>query len=166
MSLESPRLHLPLLTAGQAQKELTHNEALALIDMGLGAAVESAGLDIPPLAPAPGQCWILGSSPTGVWLGQPGALACWTEAGWRFLPAVEGLSVWVKDQQLWTVREGSTWAMGRLRGNSILLDGLQGVGPQQPSVAMPTGGAVIDTEARDAIAAILSRLTEHGLIAA
>ncbi|MFD1610979.1 DUF2793 domain-containing protein [Sphingomonas tabacisoli] len=166
MSLESPRLHLPLISAGQAQKELTHNEALTLIDIGLAAAVESAGVDAPPSTPTPGQCWIIGSAPTGVWLGQPHALACWTEAGWRFLPAVEGLSVWVKDQQLWAVREGSTWMIGRLRGSRINLEGLQVVGPQQPSVAVPSGGAVIDAEARAAIAAILSRLTEHGLIAA
>lgn len=42
------RLRLPLLTAGQAQKEVTHNEALLLLDLLVQASVQSAGLTSPP----------------------------------------------------------------------------------------------------------------------
>ena len=42
------RLRLPLLTAGQAQKEVTHNEALLLLDLLVHASVQSAGLTSPP----------------------------------------------------------------------------------------------------------------------
>lgn len=165
MSLESARLQIPYLAAGQAQKELTHNEAVTLMDVGLAASVESAGLNTPPSSPVPGQCWIVGPVPAEAWAGHSDALACWTEWGWRFLPAVEGWSVWIKDQQLWAVREGSAWIVGRLRGSAIYLNGQQVVGARQPPVSVPVGGAVVDPDARAAIEAIISRLVAHGLIA-
>src|SRR3954463_5942061 len=97
MSLETARLRFPFIAAGQAQKEVTHNEGLALIDIGMGAAAESSWVDTPPSSPALGQCWIIGSAPSAAWADHPEELACWTDGGWRFLPKVEGLSVWVKD---------------------------------------------------------------------
>lgn len=39
------------------------------------------------------------------------------------------------------------------------------MGPRLAAMAEATGGTVIDTEARAAIAAILDRLRQHGLIA-
>jgi hypothetical protein len=47
------------LQAGQAQKELTHNEALALIDMLLHAQVESMTVATPPGGAVVGQCWVV-----------------------------------------------------------------------------------------------------------
>ena len=66
---DSARLGLPLLAPGQAQKELWHNEALALLDIAVQAVVEEVGRDAPPGAPQPGQCWIVGAAPTGDWTG-------------------------------------------------------------------------------------------------
>jgi hypothetical protein len=92
-SSTSPRMALPLLVSGQAQKELTHNEALLLIDMALMPLVESAGLNAPPSAPQIGQCWIIGSSPTGAWSGAANHLAAWTAGGWRTLAVPERAEV-------------------------------------------------------------------------
>ena len=115
MSLQSARLGLPLLSAGQAQKEITHNEALALLDAAVGAVAESVGDNVPPSAPEPGQCWLVGDAPTGEWAGQTGALACWTGSGWRFVPAIEGMQVWVRDAELLAVRSAGDWAIGDVR---------------------------------------------------
>ena len=49
------RLSMPLLSAGQAQKELFHNEALQLLDMAVAAAVETPPQDDPPAGPAEGR---------------------------------------------------------------------------------------------------------------
>ena len=160
----SPRLALPLLAAGQAQKEVTHNEALTLIDVTLGACAESAGTDVPPATPSIGQCWIVGLAPTGAWTGKAGALAGWTEGGWRFVPAVEGMRVWLKDRQLQALRQESGWVVGEEPVARVLIEGEQVVGPRQPSVPVPSGGATVDAEARTAIASIIERLSAHGLI--
>ncbi|MBS0502619.1 MAG: DUF2793 domain-containing protein [Proteobacteria bacterium] len=166
MALLSGRFGLPLLAAGQAQKELTHNEALALIDAALCPAAESAAIATPPISPAIGACWIVADAPTGAWSGQAGCLACWTTGGWRFLPAAEGMRVWLKDQSLWAVREATEWVMGEERASRILVDDQPVVGARGAAVALPAGGATIDAEARTAIAAIIDRLAAHGLIEA
>jgi hypothetical protein len=75
---------LPLIAAGQAQKEITHNEALGLIDIMVQLVVESAGLAMPPASPSYGQCWIVGTGGTGAWSGKDGAVAGWTANGWLF----------------------------------------------------------------------------------
>ena len=162
----SARHALPYLAAGQAQKELTHNEALALIDAGLHPAVVSAGVNTPPADPEPGQCWLLGSTPTSEWADHGAALACWTSGGWRFLPAIEGMCVWVIDQQLWGVYEASGWQIGKARAGEVSIGGQQVVGARLSGVPTPSGGTTIDVEGRAALAAIIDRLATHGLIAA
>lgn len=161
----SARHQLPFLSAGQAQKELTHNEALVLIDAALHASAVTMGLNAPPIAPEAGACWIVGAAPSGAWAGQPGALACWTASGWRFLAPREGMRVWLEDQQLWAERRANGWAAGEVAAAKLVMAGQQVVGPRLPPIAVPNGGATADAEARTAIAAILDRLAQHGLIA-
>jgi len=162
----SARLAFPLLAAGQAQKEMTVNEALALIDIAVQASAVAGGIDTPPEAPAAGQCWIVGDSPDGAWSGHAGMLAGWTADGWRFATPVEGMAVWVSaDIMVWRYI-GGTWQAGVLNGHRVSIDGVQVVGPRTVAIGDPEGGAVADAEARAAVAAILAALRSHGLIEA
>ena len=158
------RLGLPLLAAGQAQKELFHNEALALIDLVAGAGVEAVGVNAPPAAPTPGQAWVVGPAPTGDWAGHADALTGWTAGGWRFVAAREGLAVWSAADDTVARRRGGAWEIGNLRGHAVVIDGVAVVGPRQPGIVEPNGGAVVDAEARAAIGAVISALRAHGLI--
>lgn len=160
----TPRLGLPFLAAGQAQKEATHNEALALADAAICPAVQAVGLDAPPANPAPGQCWIVGAAPSGAWTGRAQALAIWTSGGWRFVPAIDGLQAWVLPDRVWAVRDAGVWRLGEARANQLILGGQRVVSARQPAVPAPVGGSVIDVEARAAISAILARMSAHGLI--
>ncbi|MGJ3648028.1 DUF2793 domain-containing protein [Sphingomonas sp. GlSt437] len=165
MADTTSRLALPLLQAGQAQKELYHNEALALLDLTVAAAVESVGLDSPPASPTFGQCWIIGDAPTGDWSGHANALAGWTEGGWRFVTPRAGLSAWSTADAVFCRFDGIRWAVGDVPIRRLTAGGVQVVGSQQPGIESPTGGTVVDPEARTAIAAILAALRRHGLIA-
>lgn len=162
--MNTDRFSLPLVYAGQAQKEMTVNEAMARIDLLLGATVDSFGLDTPPSAPALGQCWIVGSSPTGDWTDHAGAVAGWTAGGWRFVVPRAGLTVWVVDQGLWAAHNGSIWVVGVMTAQSVMIDGDQVLSHQQSAISDPSGGSVIDSEARDKIVQLLNALREHGLI--
>lgn len=165
MGEATDRLGLPLLAAGQAQKEVTHNEALIAIDALLHGAVETHGLDTPPGSPAIGQCWIVGSSPDGDWTGKAGAVAAWTSGGWRFVVPHAGMTLWDRTNGYFMRHDGSAWTAGDLRGNSLKIWGVQVVGPRLSAIAGPSGGAVVDNVARDTIDAILNALRVHGLIA-
>jgi hypothetical protein len=164
MSEQSPRFQLPFLIPGQAQKEHFHNEALVRIDLALHPAVEAAALDEPPAAPEEGQCWIVGAAATGAWTGQEGRLAMWTGGGWRFVAPLEGMSVWDKSAELPLRSTGSAWNGGEIACASVRIGGQQVVGERQPAVPSPSGGTVIDAEARAAINAVVATLMSHGLI--
>nr|WP_086011139.1 DUF2793 domain-containing protein [Sphingobium chlorophenolicum] len=160
------RWALPQLFAGQAQKELFHNEALARVDMLLHGAVESADEHVPPALPAVGACWIVAAGASGAWDGRAGALACWTEGGWRFADPRAGLSLWVADRGHAMLHDGTGWRDCGAGGDGFHVGGERVVGARAAAIANPSGGATVDAEARSALAAILAALRAHGLIAA
>ncbi|URW75459.1 DUF2793 domain-containing protein [Sphingomonas donggukensis] len=158
------RFALPFIQPGQAQKEMTHNEALASIDIALHAGVVAAGIDVPPASPAPGACWIVGDSPVGAWSGHARMLAGWSDGGWRFVPPCEGMTAWVAaDARRLLFRNGS-WAVGPVAADILTVGGHAMLGAPVAAIAGPAGGATVDAEGRSTIAAILSALRHHGLM--
>lgn len=161
---QTARLGMPMLQPGQAQKELYHNEALALIDIALHATVTAIGLDMPPASPTPGMSWIVGAAPTGAWAGAAHQLAGWTAGGWRFVVPTDGMTVWSLADSLEARFVGGSWIVGEARATRLKIGGVQVVGAQQAGIAPPSGGVTIDAEARTVLALILGALSAHGLI--
>ncbi len=161
----SARLGLPLLNPGQAQKEMTHNEALTLLDLTLGAFVRDIGVDAPPAAPAIGDCWIVGAAPGGAWAGQAHAIAGWTAGGWRFMTPVDGLCAWVDAAGVPARFLSGAWRVGDLAATRIMIDGVQVLGAQAAAIAAPADGTTVDAECRAALDAVILALRAHGLIA-
>ncbi|MES2986902.1 MAG: DUF2793 domain-containing protein [Pseudomonadota bacterium] len=159
----TPRLALPLLAAGQAQKEMYHNEALARIDLTLHGNICAVGEEIPPEDPVPGQCWILGNAPTGDWNGHAMEVAGWTEGGWRFVSPCEGMRLWLGLDTGFATFSGGEWRTGEEYGR-VLVDGLQIIGPRGAAIVEPSGGVTVDAEARATILAVLNAMREHGLV--
>jgi hypothetical protein len=165
MTETTDRLDLPLIASGQAQKEMTHNEALAALDIAVQPVVEAMGVDVPPSSPAPGQCWIVGAAPEGAWTGRAQALAGWTASGWRFLAPRAGWTAWVAANELAARYDGTAWSEGVLTAARIEIGGTQIVATQQDAIESPVGGSIVDSEARAALLAVLNALRAHGLIA-
>ena len=143
------RLNMPLLTAGQAQKEITHNEALLIADLLLCGAVEEPPRNAPPASPTPGQAYIIGTSPTGAWAGKPRHVAGYTAGGWRLIAPADGMTLLVKSTGTFAIYRAGAWEVGSQAAAAIV---------------NPSGGATVDAEARTAIAAMLVALRSHGLI--
>lgn len=159
------RFALPLLAAGQAQKEIFHNEALQLIDGCIAPCVNGPVTAIPPGSPAVGECYLVGTGATGAWSGHEHSLALYGDGGWRFVAPREGLRVWVSGDDVDAAYVGGAWEFGQARVNAVRVGAHQVVGAQQAAIAAPSGGFTTDGEARAAIGAILGALRAHGLIA-
>jgi Protein of unknown function (DUF2793) len=147
--IQSARFQMPFLAVGQAQKEITHNEALLLIDFMLHPVVE-AELLVPPSALSEvdaGKCWLTAANASGSWLGKPGIIACWTGASWRYVNGKNGMKIWRNDLQTNVIFQNQQWKLSNM-------------------IAAPTGGAFVDSEARTVIASILDCLRKTGSIAA
>jgi hypothetical protein len=105
----STLLSLPFLSAGQAQKHVTHNDALSLLDGLVQLSVISRDAEAPPGSPVDGDRYLLGSTPTGDWSGKGGTVAIRIAGQWRFAIPREGWLCWVTDEHLLLVFDGSVW---------------------------------------------------------
>lgn len=162
----SPRFALPFIHPGQAQKELFHNEALALVDAALHPVVEALDIASPPPEPLPGEAWVIAADPQGDWSGRENQIAICTSGGWRYIAPVAGMSAWLRPADGWVGFDGTSWGARPLPTFGIAVNGKQVVGPQFASIANPNAGPLQDTESRAAIGLILDAMRHHGLIAA
>ncbi len=164
MADTSARLGLPLLAAGQAQKEITHNEAINRLDGLVHLSIEARNLAAPPVAPLVGQCWIVPVAATGVWLGHAHEVAQWTSGGWRYIEPLPGFIAWSKADSVFGWFDGSVWNWNTWPVGGLRIGGAPMLVAPRPAIATPAGGATVDVQSRDAVTAILSALRAQGLI--
>jgi hypothetical protein len=109
MTDTTPRSGLPLLAAAQAQKHVTHNEALLQLDALGCARVLDRDLTAPPGSPADGDTYLIHATATGDWTGQDGRIAFAIDGGWRFYDPFAGLMAYVTDETKLIVFDGTAW---------------------------------------------------------
>lgn len=151
--------------AGQAQKELFHNEALQILDCVAAASVEEDPRNDPPASAAEGATYIVGPVPTGAWTGKAGQLANMSAGGWRFVIPTDGVSAVVKPSGLRAEFRAGAWNIGTVLADRVEVGGLQVLSTQVAAIASAAGGSTIDAEARSTIDQVLAALRHHGLIA-
>ena len=108
--MPTPRLSLPYIVQSQAQKEVTHAEALNVLDALVQAAVETRAHSVPPANPVEGALYLVGVNPTGAWSGNGNTLAQWIGGAWAFRAVAEGFRLWLKDEDALIVWTGTAWA--------------------------------------------------------
>ncbi len=109
MSDATTHLLLPYILAAQAQKHVTHNEALRILDGLVHLSVLDRDLTTPPASPADGDRYIVGSGATSDWAGWDLNIALWTDGAWLRLPPSTGWRAWVEDEAVLLVWNGATW---------------------------------------------------------
>lgn len=102
-------LNLPYLMPSQAQKHVTHNEALRALDAVIQLAVVSRTVEIPPASAQPGSRYIVPADATDAWSGHSGAIAAWQDGGWIFHTPRDGWLAYILDESELLFREGSAW---------------------------------------------------------
>ena len=139
----TPRLSLPLLYVGQTQKEATVNESLLSADFLIDSAIEGVASS-PPTSPDLGSMWLVGPAPSGVFAGKADNLAGWSDGGWRFFVPKDGMRVFDLSQSAFRLyRHGWTVAAAPVE---------------------PTGGAIVDMQARQALATLIEALKTAGIL--
>ena len=104
------RLLLPYILQSQSQKEVTHNDALNILDVLIQAVVQEVGLNTPPGSPTVGQCWVVGSSPTGAWAGKASQIAQAADGGgWFFVAPFKRLKLWNETTDEYVMFDGTNW---------------------------------------------------------
>ncbi|MEP0392307.1 MAG: DUF2793 domain-containing protein [Erythrobacter sp.] len=136
------RYSLPLLFAGQAQKEPFINQAFSLVD-ALMCRVIADSLDTPPSNPMDGESYRILDNAVGGWNGRDGSIAIWIGGGWEFIPPEHGMAIFDQTAGL----------------NLVYNEGWQAA--IEP--AAPSGGSTIDAESRAAIESLIEELRTVGI---
>jgi hypothetical protein len=107
--MPTTNLVLPFIAQGQAQKEVTHNEALRMLDTLVQLAVLDKDLSDPPGSPQEGERWIVAASPSGAWSGHASHIAAWQDGAWQFSSPNVGWIAFVVDEATLYFWNGSAW---------------------------------------------------------
>lgn len=130
----TPNLNLPYILPSQAQKHVTHNEAVKSLDAIVHLSVLDRDLQTPPAGPSDGDRYLVATGATGGWSGREEEIAAWQDGVWEFHAPASGWVAWIDDEDKLVVWDGSAWvAAGSTDGAFDTLS---------------VGGAVADTTNR------------------
>lgn len=136
-------LSLPLLFSGQAQKEFSLNHALTVIDVMMQRTVDQS-LASPPTSPADGSSFRILANPDGEWTGHADEIALWIGGSWHFAQAVDGMAIFDRTANQ-SLRFFGGW-------NAAI----------EPTI--PSGGSIVDTEARATLVELIEALRAYGIV--
>jgi hypothetical protein len=105
---ESANLGLPFLEAGQAQKHVTLNEALRILDAAIHLSVAAISATAPG-SPGAGERHIVATGASGAFAGNENAIANYEDGAWRFLMPHVGWRAWVEAEDILYVFDGEAW---------------------------------------------------------
>jgi hypothetical protein len=108
--LETPKLLLPLLAAGQAQKHIPVNEALSRLDALFMLSALGRSTAAPPVSPAEGDRWIVPAGATSAWALQDQRIAVWINGGWDFIAPLVGWRCWIEDEGIEALFDSGVWS--------------------------------------------------------
>lgn len=108
MSETTANLDLPYILPSQAQKHVTHNEALQRLDALTQLTIAQAA-SMPPASPPEGACYVIENSPVGAWAGREGKLAFRQDGDWIFLTPRAGWRAWFIAEGKLKIHDGTTW---------------------------------------------------------
>ena len=111
----------------------------------LAAAFKGSSVRV-PLARNFTSPWVFGPAATGAWSGQAGKIAAWQSGNWLFFAPRDGMRL-----------------LNRASGQEIRYNGNWKIANRP---ALPTGGTIVDAEARSVISALIASLTTAGVIPA
>jgi peptidase G2-like protein/uncharacterized protein DUF2793 len=104
-------LALPYIQPSQSQKHVTHNEAIATLDVLVQLSVAGFDATTPPASPTEGETHALGTGPTGAWAGQDNTLATWRDGIWVFITPLAGWRAWGASEAEFRIWDGTTWGL-------------------------------------------------------
>ena len=105
---DTTRLGLPLMDAAQAQKHVTHNDALVRLDALTQLSVVTRAA-APAASPAEGARYLVQKTATGVFAGQGDSIAVFQDGAWMFVKPRTGWRAFVEDEFVLLAHDGSGW---------------------------------------------------------
>ena len=114
---------LPLVAAAQAQKHVTVNESIALLDAVTQLRVVSSTTTTPPVSAQDGTAYYVPVGATGDWATHEGEIAVVTNGAWRYVVPKTGWQMFNEELGINQLFDGTNWLdcalASTLNGSSI-----------------------------------------------
>ena len=107
--MPTQNLQLPFIAPAQAQKYVTHNEALLRLDALVHLKAHSIQQFAPPASPREGECYIVPHSSESLWGGSPFDIATYQNNHWSYISPVEGWRCWISDIEALYIFHNGKW---------------------------------------------------------
>ncbi|QRG04843.1 DUF2793 domain-containing protein [Xanthobacter dioxanivorans] len=157
---QSANLALPYMAAAQAQKHVTHNEAIRRLDAFVQLVLESASATAPPASPPEGGRWFVPAGASGVFAGHAGRIAAHEAGVFDFLPVAAGFLAFIRDEGRLALFDGGAWVSplaasphgggieARVAEEDVVLSGAYA----ETSLAIPNRAIVLGVSTRTLVA--------------
>lgn len=167
---QSTNLNMPYIMASQAQKHVTHNEAIRTLDALVQISIVDKELAAPPGSPIEGECYIPAIGATGEWVGKEGKIAAFQDGAWMFYSPGVGFLAFIVNESLIYIFDGINWAPysdGKTGGPATILNaGANGsvtrfeLAEEEIVLAGPTTDSTIVIPDRAIVFAVSTRTTQ------
>ncbi len=147
MTDTSHLLGLPYLQPSQAQKHVTHNEALQQLDAVVQLSVDELSVTTPPETPLVGDRYLVGQAATGVWANHDTEVAVYTESGWLFYPPAPGWVVYLRNTAGFAAYDGADWVVLSAPDSAML--GINATADSQTRLAVAAAGSLFTHDGAD-----------------
>lgn len=117
---------LPYILPSQAQKHVTHNEALRMLDAIVHLGVDEIGIAVAPTEPTEGQRFIIGQNASGIWDGRNNQVAAFVDEEWFYFQPAPGWLAWSKIEQALYVFSADGWEPINSNAEQLALLGING----------------------------------------
>ena len=107
---ETANLALPYIMEAQAQKHVTHNDAIRALDAVVQLGVLDRDLAAPPTSPTDGERYIIKAGATGAWAGKDNQIAAFQDNAWMIYQPRAGWLAWVGDEDKLVRWDGTGWS--------------------------------------------------------
>ena len=147
---QTANLQLPYIMPSQAQKHVTHNEAVRALDALVQLAVLDRDLSTPPGSPAEGDRYLVAAGGSGAWAGKDGKIAAWQDGAWAFLIPRIGWLIWAADEARLLSFDGAAWIDAAVHSvNPALLVGVNATADATNRLAVKSPASLFDQESGD-----------------
>ncbi|MEM5471127.1 DUF2793 domain-containing protein [Hoeflea sp. AS60] len=138
----TPNLSLPLIAPAQAQKHVTHNEALSALDALVQLSVANRTLTTAPASPNEGDRYIVGVSASEEWTGWDNSIAVFAAGAWFRMPPSSGWIAWIENEGVIVVWDGATWQSQAAIGSPLVL-GVNAVADSENRLAVKSDNILL-----------------------
>ena len=150
MSEITHHLSLPYIMPSQAQKHVTHNEALRMLDAVVQLSVLDTGINQAPSAPNEGERYLIGDNPSSPWDGKPNQIAAYIDGAWMYFQPGEGWLTWNQASSELLIFSGGMWqAIQSGASEEVMQLGINGQASSQERLLVQSSSVLFNHDGAD-----------------